>query len=116
MGFRTSAATTKAPLTDGKVYIGKDVDQASISIAVGDTTGKLGAGPSSEQVFRVRSGRIADPGAANSLTGLHFSVPLEQRTDEDSARRNPNSPARASKSQRASPDWMPPAKAFWPPM
>jgi hypothetical protein len=35
---------TKAPLTNGKVYIGKDVDQASVSIAVGDTTGRLGAG------------------------------------------------------------------------
>lgn len=53
MGFRTSAATSKAPRTDGKVYIVKDVDQASISIAVGDTTVKLGAGPSSEQGFRV---------------------------------------------------------------
>lgn len=46
MGFRTSAATSKAPRTDGKVYIVKDVDQASISIAVGDTTEKL------EQVHR----------------------------------------------------------------
>ena len=90
MGFRTSAATTKAPLTDGKVYIGKDVDQASISIAVEDTTGKLGAGPSSEQGFRVRSGRIADPGAANSLTGLHFPVPLEDGWRIQSPR-NPDS-------------------------
>jgi hypothetical protein len=37
VGFRTSAATSKAPRTDGMVYIVKDVDQASISIAVGDT-------------------------------------------------------------------------------
>jgi hypothetical protein len=48
VGFRTSATTNKTPLMDGKFYIGKDLDQASISIAVGDTTGKLGAGPSSE--------------------------------------------------------------------
>ena len=104
MGFRTSAAATKAPRTDGKVYIGNDLDQASISIAVGDTIGELGAGPSSEQGFRVRSGRIADPGAANSLTGLHFSVPLGQRTDGGCGRAEIQiPPARASKSQRARP-------------
>ena len=108
---------TKAPLTNGKVYIGKDVDQASVSIAVGDTTGRLGVGPSSEQGFRIRSGRIAVPRAANSLTGLHFPVPLEERTDGGFGRPKIQIPsASASKSQRAPPDWMPPAKAFWPPM
>jgi len=35
--FRTSA-TNKTPLMDGKVFIGKDVDQTGISITVGDTT------------------------------------------------------------------------------
>jgi hypothetical protein len=80
VGFRTSA-TNKTPLVDGKVFIGKDVDQAGISITVGDTTGKLGAGTSSEQGFRVRRGRFAEPGAVTNLIGLRFSIRLKQRTD-----------------------------------
>jgi hypothetical protein len=116
VGFRTSAATSKAPRTDGKVYIVKDVDQASISIAVGDTTVKLGAGPSSEQGFRVRNGRIAVPGAANRLTGLHFPYRSNSARMRIRSRRNPDSSRKGFKISKSPTDWMPPAKAFWPPM
>jgi hypothetical protein len=59
--LKTREASPRQRLSS-KVFIGKDLDQAGISIKVRDITGKLGAGSSSEQGFRVRRGRFAEPG------------------------------------------------------
>jgi hypothetical protein len=91
-----------------------------ISVTVGDTTEnrKPGAGPSVGTGIQGSSWPLRRPGAVTSFIGLPFSIRLKQRTDGRFGGAEIQIPlTKASKiSKRAPPDWMPLAKAFWPPM